>query len=88
MDVPLSKSGPCMGLWGGAPSDLGVGTLNRNVFEDMIKLYKLCNESFISLHEVHGHNDCCTRLHLSHSFFLEVSVYVLTLYLGPSFQLI
>lgn len=43
-------------------SNVGAGTLNRNVFEDMMELYKLSNESFISLHGVHGHNECCTRL--------------------------
>lgn len=73
-----------------APSNVGAGTLNRDVFEDVIKLYKLCNESVISLHRVHGHNECCNRFYrsasfpgsspqCSHSFFFI---------LGSSFQLI
>lgn len=55
------------GRWGvhHSPSNVGAVALNRNVSEDMIKLYKLSNLSFISLQGVHGHNECCISSLLS-----------------------
>lgn len=41
------------------------GSLNQNVFEGMITLYKLSNESFVSIHGIQGFNE-------SPDFFLEV----------------
>lgn len=67
-------------MGGALPYNVGAGT-----FEDMIKLYKLSNGSFISLEFMDTMNaapDC-----FSLPLFLEVPVYVLTL-LGSSFQLI